>query len=322
MPKMFIDTNVFLDFYRLKKDSFKILKDLHQYSDSIIFPSLVYDEFLRNRVNVIKVVISKLKDEKSQSPIPAFFEDLGIFEELVKSKREYKKCLDTAISKLHEMVKDYKKDVVFSELSKLYNPEKIKIYEYDESIIDKARKRHLLGQPPGTDTVNICDEVIWETILSNIDDDIVIVARDGTYKDNYFYLSQEVKNKTNKNLIKVADSINKGLKLLGKDITDEQIELEEKQIESLKWENFLDAGWISHDFVLKVKSGGWDPNLNKYEWNSIRDDNITTGARSALHELIKKYTVTTDWLRKTDRKEALKKLSKLQAEINGEDTEE
>jgi len=33
MLKMFIDPNVFLDFYRSKKDSIEILKELHQHSN-------------------------------------------------------------------------------------------------------------------------------------------------------------------------------------------------------------------------------------------------------------------------------------------------
>jgi predicted nucleic acid-binding protein len=54
MPKIFIDTNVLLDFYESRKESLKILLELQHHSDSIVFPSLVYDEFLRNRVNTIE----------------------------------------------------------------------------------------------------------------------------------------------------------------------------------------------------------------------------------------------------------------------------
>ena len=57
MPKIFIDTNVFFDFYRANKDTLEILTELHQHSGSIVFPSLAYDEFLRNRVKIIEQVI-------------------------------------------------------------------------------------------------------------------------------------------------------------------------------------------------------------------------------------------------------------------------
>ena len=203
MPKIFIDTNVFLDFYRAKKDSLEILRELYQHSGSIVFPSLVYDEFLRNRVKIIEQVINSLRNEKPKYFTSAIVEGLEVFEDLKRFREEHKKYLDITISKLEEIKEDSKQDDVFLELSKLYKSEKIEIYEHDNSIIDKAQRRHLLGAPPGTDKIKICDEVIWETLLARMNDDILIVSRDSTYKDNYNILSMEFKENTGKNLIEI-----------------------------------------------------------------------------------------------------------------------
>jgi predicted nucleic acid-binding protein len=310
MPKIFIDTNIFLDFYRAKKDSLGILRELYQHSGSIVFPSLVYDEFLRNRVKIIEQVINSLRNEKPKYFTSAIVEGLEVFEDLKKSRDEHRKYLDITISKLEEIKEDSKQDDVFLELSKLYKSEKIEIYEHDDSIIHKAQRRHLLGQPPGTDKVKICDEVIWETILARIDDDIIIVSRDGTYKENHQYLSHEYEEKTDKKLLKITDKISEGIKLLGETVPPEIIELEGKQIDALTREKFLDdlldAEWIGFSSSIKAKSGGWDPDLSKYEWLEGYSGFLPSERSERLFERIKEE-IKKDWLKKTDRKEALKK---------------
>jgi rRNA-processing protein FCF1 len=298
MPKIFIDTNVFLDFYRTKKDSLEILRELYQHSGSIVFPSLVYDEFLRNRVKIIEQVINSLKNERPRYFISAIVEGLEVFEDLKRSGEEHKKYLDITTSKLEKIKDDSKQDDVFLELSKLYKSEKIEIYVHDDSIIHKAQRRHLLGQPPGTDKIKICDEVIWETILARIDDDIIIVSRDGTYKDNHHYLSKEYEERTDKKLLKITNKITEGIKLLGEEVPPETIELEDKQIEDIKWEA-SENGWLRYSSSLKFKTDGWDPNLNKYEWEKLKDIDLTTGISPAsLDALIKAHKITKDWLKK------------------------
>ena len=90
MSKIFIDTNKFLDFYRFKKDSLQILRELHQHSGSIVFPSLVYDEFLRNRVKIIGQVINSLRNEKPKYFTSAIVEGLEVFEDLKDPEKSIK----------------------------------------------------------------------------------------------------------------------------------------------------------------------------------------------------------------------------------------
>jgi predicted nucleic acid-binding protein len=235
MAKIFIDTNVFLDLYRSQKDSLQILRELYKHSEYIVFPSLVYDEFLRNRVKIIEQVINSLRNEKPKYFTSAIVEGLEVFGELERSREEHRKYLNITMSKLEEIKRDSNQDDVFLELSKLYKSERINILNHDDSIIDKAQRRHLLGAPPGTDKIKICDEVIWETLLARIDDDLIIVSRDGTYKDNHYYLSREYERKIDKKLLKVTDRISEGIKLLGETVSQEIVDIEDKQMDDIKW---------------------------------------------------------------------------------------
>lgn len=105
----------------------------------------------------------------------------------------------------------------------------------------------------------------------------------------------------------------------------------------------FDIGWYGFNSSIKARTGGWDPNLNQYEWNPCKDGYMMIGgqtdrlwyrigmcierdfpqfgrlihedpflkemgARNALQALIKTYTVTTRWLREINRVEAEQKL--------------
>ncbi len=105
----------------------------------------------------------------------------------------------------------------------------------------------------------------------------------------------------------------------------------------------FDIAWYAFNGSIKARTGGWDPNLNQYEWNPCKDGYMMIGgqsdrlwyrigmcierdypqfgrlihedpflkemgARNALHALIKTYTLTTRWLREINRVEAEEKL--------------
>ncbi len=105
----------------------------------------------------------------------------------------------------------------------------------------------------------------------------------------------------------------------------------------------FDITWYGFNRSIKARTGGWDPNLNQYEWNPCKDGYMMIGgqsdrlwyrigmcieqddpqfgrlihedpflkemaARNALHALIKTYTLTTRWLRNINRVEAEEKL--------------
>ena len=56
--KIVIDTNVLLDFYDTHNESFEVLKQLKDNLSFLLWPSLIYDEFCRNKNTLLDRVIS------------------------------------------------------------------------------------------------------------------------------------------------------------------------------------------------------------------------------------------------------------------------
>jgi hypothetical protein len=119
------------------------------------------------------------------------------------------------------------------------NVEKLRI---TDNIIERARKRHLLGNPPGSDKVTICDEVIWESILENIRYDIVIVTNDKSFLNNKNFLEDEIAQKDYK-LLEITNSITEAIKLIGAEPSQELEQLEKETKEE------LEAIQISNPFI-------------------------------------------------------------------------
>ena len=65
MAKIFIDTNIFLDFYRYNKnDNLEILqKEFKEYNNYFINTEQALDEFLRNREKTIREFIDTLNNQ-------------------------------------------------------------------------------------------------------------------------------------------------------------------------------------------------------------------------------------------------------------------
>ncbi|KUJ76143.1 hypothetical protein AVO45_12560 [Ruegeria marisrubri] len=70
---LFIDTNVYLDFFRLKQDSLEELRKLVELIKagkiSLLSTNQLKDEYLRNRDSVISQTLSKM-GQKREYPFP------------------------------------------------------------------------------------------------------------------------------------------------------------------------------------------------------------------------------------------------------------
>jgi hypothetical protein len=237
--KIFIDTNIFLDFYNSNEDKVEILKSLKGYHKHIVFPEQVFIEYRRNRVALLNNLIEDFKKNFKYPNFPAYpiVREMPDFITLNDLKKQYNGAFNNLIKAFEEMKLDTGKDIVFSEIQSIFESSEIhKIYSTDD-IIERARKRQILGNPPrNTKKVNVfsaCDEAIWETILSYVNDDLIIVSRDATYRDNFDLLRSEYVAKVGKELIKITDTINEAIKLIGETISEKIIELEEQQLKEI-----------------------------------------------------------------------------------------
>jgi predicted nucleic acid-binding protein len=232
--KIFIDINFFLDFYRSNKDKLPILDELKKCESNLIFPDYVYSEFLRNRENIFELISDNFKKSCSinifsTSLIRSFPE----FKQLIKIKKDLQDKVDKIKEKIAKIQCNPKDDPIFKAFNSLLNSEEAIRFPINEDLTKKARNRFLLGNPPGDDRKTICDELIWETIISNLKEDLIIVSRDTTYKKNSFFLKDEYQKNTGKELILITNKISDALEKIGLKSSPKTKELEKEQEKDL-----------------------------------------------------------------------------------------
>lgn len=228
MTKIFIDTNIFLGLYYSNLNPVTIFEDIFKLKSNLILTDQVHDEFIRNRDIQLQYLIENSKNYIPKYPTSSLIRSLKEFSDLNKIKKDLQDANETLIKKLQEMKEDTDKDPVFKWFLKLYNDSKITKYERNEDIIKKAYNRKLIGNPPLSKKDSIGDEVNWEIIISNLKDDLVIIAMDKTYNDHITFLKREFKLKTNKELF-IDEKISFALIKMGKTSSEELNKLEEEQ---------------------------------------------------------------------------------------------
>ena len=242
---VFIDTNIYLDFYRANNDaSLSLLRRVDDNHDRIITTAQVEMEYKKNRQ---KVILESLYSIKPQTPaqlnIPSFLKEskyIKTSETLTKEWNNVAQKLLTRTEKLLESPGRY--DPVYKILMRLFLAKEAchlnRGNPIRDEIHDKAYKRYLSGCPPrkASDT-SIGDSINWEWIIycaKQFNDDIIIIARDTDYgqhhKDKSFlndWLLQEFKERVSRRRsIKLTRRLSEGFKLAGIDVpkAEEQAE--------------------------------------------------------------------------------------------------
>lgn len=182
---LFIDTNIFLDFYHLSGPE---IEELHKLTAlladgriTLFVPRQLCEELKRNRESKIKDAMNEFKKAKFTINFPAFCK-------LYPEYREIQDTLKEANAKYAQLTEKVMNDVNASRLkadeviAELFD--KSRMIETSDVIINKARHRFLLGNPPGKKKVTIGDEVNWEALLFNApsDEDLHLVSGDSDYE--------------------------------------------------------------------------------------------------------------------------------------------
>jgi hypothetical protein len=182
MINLFIDTTIFLNFYSFSDEDLKTLSGLHRLINKtekikLYIPSQLVDEFNRNREKKIYETMKQFKELNIKTQIPKICSGYketkiinSISQDLYREKNELIKIIDTAIGD-----KSLKADLIIKDLFLLST-------QVSEEIIDKARKRFDLGNPPGKNH-SYGDAINWEFLLSNIPsgEDLYFVGTDKDY---------------------------------------------------------------------------------------------------------------------------------------------
>lgn len=199
---VFIDTNLYLDFYRMGKDKLDELEKafaLHHYGHITLWvPELLKNEFWRNRS---KVVADNIKEiEKDYKPsMPHIFrqhEKLDEFSDSINTTNRLKNEI------LRSIQQDFKDETLDADeaIKKIF--ENARIIRARPLMIKRGKRRFDLGNPPGKNK-SYGDAVNWECLLDAIPDgeDIYLITEDSDYKSAFIkdemneYMKHEWKTK-------------------------------------------------------------------------------------------------------------------------------
>jgi PIN domain len=188
-PLIFVDTNIFLDFYRATGSAnFRLLDRIKQVKERLIISHQVEMEFRKNRQNLISDAVAKLRFGWP-SEIPALFVDTEELKELTDATKVVDEKLqvlrDRLTGALSLPVDDpvHKSAIEVFSLDSPFNLTRTK--EVYNRILRHARRRFSLGYPPrkGKDD-SMGDAVNWEWIIecaSTSKRSVIIVSRDNDY---------------------------------------------------------------------------------------------------------------------------------------------
>ena len=177
MINMFIDSNIWLDLYHYSSNDlieFSKLNDSIGVDYSLFISDQVVNEVVRNRDSKVADAYKQFKDIKIKTPnICKGYEEYKTFDITLKTlyslHRDLCKKIDEDINNetLHA-------DIIINALFA-----KAKRIPYTHDIIEAAKTRYSLGNPPGKNNSN-GDAVNWESLLATIPngEDIFIISED------------------------------------------------------------------------------------------------------------------------------------------------
>jgi len=233
MTKIFLDTNIFLGIYYAEVDPGAIFGDIGQLKAHLLLPDFVYEEFVRNRDRILETFARSVHGADIEA-LPSSFLVAGTAEyaALQQMGEEYSRRVRILGDRIESMVADPEIDPVYAAFAGLLNDPEVITLSRTESHVMQAHRRKLLGNPPKSERkTTIGDEVIWEMLLElleGLDEDLILVTQDNTYRNHITYLREEYRERTGKTLF-VEDSISESLYRMGLEPSEVLLRYEEKE---------------------------------------------------------------------------------------------
>lgn len=270
---VFVDTNIFLDFYRQSGPSVdRLLAALEKHTDRLITGDQVRMEFYKNRQKVIQKSLSDLKEPAAQN-LPQILSNLKPSSALSTQQKLYKEKFKEVKARGELILTNPARyDKVFQSFKRIYGADTkynlCRPMKERFSVRSLARKRFALGYPPrkAGDT-SIGDSLNWEWIIHCAKQgpskkNVLIVSRDGDYgisinNDAVLndWLQQEFKDRvSNRVKIRLTTKLTDALRILDEEVMPEDIEEENRIIETGKRdENDSEGGEIYNSLLLLLR---------------------------------------------------------------------
>jgi hypothetical protein len=244
---VFVDTNILLDFYRIRgrEGGLSILQHIDDNLGRFITTNQVEMEFKKNRQRVI------LDTEKVfKMPNLEGLQLLGFLAESKQSKAldrsvgQVKKLSGTLKSRMGRVLRlPTTQDNVYRTAQRLFKHEGPLVLGRDKkerfAIRRRAWKRFTLGYPPRKDDhISVGDAINWEWIVEcaiNTGDNVVIVSRDSDFGVTYNgqtvtndWLAQEFRERVSrKRKLLLTDRLSTGLKAAKIAVSQQEVKSEE-----------------------------------------------------------------------------------------------
>ncbi len=186
---IFVDTNIFLDFYRLSEKDInelrKIIDSIKNGSIKLYISKQVKQEFLRERESVFSETFKKINNLHPDHSLVALFEKNNLLKkyDLYPTLKKAKQIIEKIKSELIDVLQ---KDILNKELlaDKLIDDifNEVEIFDSDKYLND-AISRMKFGNPPGKKN-SFGDAINWLFLLENVPDniDLIIISHDSDYE--------------------------------------------------------------------------------------------------------------------------------------------
>lgn len=214
MTKLFVDTNIYLDFYRSANDRLSLFEELKKLGNTLIISEQGYKEFQRNRAMQLTKLASEIERTTSISIYStAMIQDMAEYKEASQLQSKIRE-IGKGLKKRIEVMLDGSDPVLeaYKDLIQIST-----FIETKEELIAKAKVRKILGNPPTSpDRHSIGDELLWEEIINCCDENLVIVSKDKTFTENKKVLMDEFSNVHPQKNLAIVKTVSEALKILGK----------------------------------------------------------------------------------------------------------
>lgn len=255
---LFVDTNIWLDFYRARTEAgLALLKHLEAVSDKIIVSYQLEMEFKKNRQSAILEGLQELKPPQHISR-PGLFSDAKAVKAMQRGLRQAEtrvKSLKARYAKALQNPASH--DPVYKACQRIFHKDDDLVLKRDNTlrhtIRQKAFRRFLVGCPPRKrNDTSIGDAFNWEWMIhcavSNRAE-LVIVSRDSDYGVTYEnksyindHLSQEFSERVSrKRKLLLYGKLSDALKHFAVPVTSDEEKEEELLIQTKHKEPSLEA---------------------------------------------------------------------------------
>ena len=180
---VFIDTSVYLKFYTFSNADIEELKKISALISAgklkLYVPTLVVDEFYRNRESRLKHAMQLFKGSGPSNSVPRFIHGYDQYKEFKELTKKWNELRDRLADEAEKAALDraFPADKLFEQIVKVATS-----IEPSDAVIEKAERRRVLGNPPGKKD-SLGDQLNWEMLLDAVPDGetLFVVVDDKDY---------------------------------------------------------------------------------------------------------------------------------------------